>query len=159
MASNLQNGVPAPPKSIQLSFPLPHAPAVKISLQLTLASHHILLFLTTSSTDSPSSACSLGSFVYALPNRLNPSQPLSTPLYNQASTLDFATRMAKLLAKKTGVPTYVGNSMSFAGAGRGGDVEEEMEGFRMVVKVVLGEVEKSGLGGVDGIGGLSLRDG
>lgn len=68
-------------------------------------------------------------------------------------TLDFATRMAKLLAKKMGVPCYVGNSMSFAGMGRGGDVEEEMEGFRLVVKVVMGEVEKAGLldGGVEGL--------
>lgn len=43
--------------------------------------------------------------------------------------------------------------MSFTGMGRGGDVEEEMEGFRLVVKVVMGEVEKAGLleGGVDGL--------
>jgi hypothetical protein len=37
-------------------------------------------------------------------------------------------------------------------------VEEEMEGFRMVVKVVMGEVEKRGV--VEkGVDGLSLRDG
>jgi hypothetical protein len=50
--------------------------------------------------------------------------------------------MSKVLARKTGKPTYVGNSMSFTAAGRGGDVEEEMEGFRMVVEVVMGEVNK-----------------
>lgn len=33
---------------------------------------------------------------------------------------------------------YVGNSMSFASAGMGGTVEEEMEGFRRVVGVVVG---------------------
>jgi hypothetical protein len=53
--------------------------------------------------------------------------------------------MAKLLAKKTGKPVYVGNSISFASAGMGGVVEEEMEGFRKVVEVVLGEVRKSGI--------------
>jgi hypothetical protein len=51
--------------------------------------------------------------------------------------------MSKVLARKSGVPVYVGNSMSFAGAGRGGDVEEEMEGFKMVVEVVMGEVDKA----------------
>jgi hypothetical protein len=32
----------------------------------------------------------------------------------------------------------VGNSISFASAGMGGTVEEEMEGFRRVVEVVIG---------------------
>lgn len=67
--------------------------------------------------------------------------------------------MAKLLAKKMSVPCYVGNSMSFAGMGRGGDVDEEMEGFRMVVGAVLGEVEKRGLVEGEGISGLSLGQG
>ncbi len=41
---------------------------------------------------------------------------------------------------------YVGNSTSFASAGLGGTVEEEMEGFRRVVDVVMGLLgeEKSG---------------
>jgi hypothetical protein len=37
----------------------------------------------------------------------------------------------------------VGNSISFASAGLGGTVEEEMEGFKKVVEVVLDEVRKS----------------
>jgi len=45
--------------------------------------------------------------------------------------------MAKLLARKTQMPVYVGNSMSFANAGMGGTVEEEMEAFKSVVQVVL----------------------
>ena len=39
-------------------------------------------------------------------------------------------------------PVYVGNSISFASAGMGGTVEEEMEGFRRVVEVVMGLLEK-----------------
>ena len=39
-------------------------------------------------------------------------------------------------------PVYVGNSISFASAGMGGTVEEEMEGFRRVVEVVTGLAEK-----------------
>lgn len=37
---------------------------------------------------------------------------------------------------------YVGNSMSFAGAGGGGMVEEEMEGVRKVIDVVVAEAAK-----------------
>lgn len=37
---------------------------------------------------------------------------------------------------------YVGNSISFASAGMGGTVEEEMEGFRRVVEVVTRLLEK-----------------
>ena len=51
--------------------------------------------------------------------------------------------MASILAKRTGKPAYVGNSMSFTGAGRGGDADEEIAGFRRVVEVVMAEVEKS----------------
>jgi len=46
---------------------------------------------------------------------------------------------------------YVGNSISFASAGMGGTVEEEMEGFRKVVEIVMGEVDRVGaVGGGDG---------
>ena len=40
----------------------------------------------------------------------------------------------------------MGNSISFASAGMGGTVEEEMEGFKKVVEVVMEEVRKSGGG-------------
>jgi hypothetical protein len=60
--------------------------------------------------------------------------------------VDFATRLAKVLARKTAKPVYVGNSISFASAGMGGTVEEEMEGFRRCVEVVVGllQIEKKG---------------
>jgi hypothetical protein len=48
-----------------------------------------------------------------------------------------------LLARKTAKPVYVGNSISFASAGLGGTVEEEMEGFKKVVEVIMDEVRKS----------------
>ena len=51
--------------------------------------------------------------------------------------------MARLLARKTKRPVYVGNSMSFASAGMGGTVEEEMEGFKKVVEVVMKQLERS----------------
>jgi hypothetical protein len=60
--------------------------------------------------------------------------------------VDFGTRLAKVLARKTAKPVYVGNSISFASAGMGGTVEEEMEGFRRCVEVVIGllAMEKEG---------------
>ena len=74
---------------------------------------------------------------------MNPGQTLSTPLYTYESSLDFTTRLAKVLARKVGRPVYVGNSISFASAGMGGTVEEEIEGFKKVVEVVLDEFHKS----------------
>lgn len=69
--------------------------------------------------------------------KLTPNETLSTPLFTHGGTLDFTARLSKLLARKAGKPVYVGNSSSFASAGMGGTVEEEMEGFRRVVEVVM----------------------
>lgn len=57
--------------------------------------------------------------------------------------MDFATRIAKIVAKRTGKPTYASNSISFAGTGRGGAAEEEMDGLRRCVEVVMGEIDKA----------------
>ncbi|CAG5143452.1 uncharacterized protein ALTATR162_LOCUS1353 [Alternaria atra] len=122
---------------IEVSFPLPKAPHTNIHLQLTNNGPNLLLFLTTATAESASSA-PLGSFVYSMPNRAKPAEALSTPLFTHGGTLDFTTRLSKVLARKTGKPVYVGNSSSFASAGMGGTVEEEMEAFRRVVEVVTG---------------------
>jgi Proteasome assembly chaperone 4 len=73
--------------------------------------------------------------------RFNPSQPLSTPLCTVEPTFELTTRLAKLLAKKTRLPVYVGNSMSFASAGLGGTMEEEMEAFKQVAGLVLSKLQ------------------
>ncbi|KAF2087123.1 hypothetical protein K490DRAFT_7522, partial [Saccharata proteae CBS 121410] len=128
---------------IQLSFPLPRASQTRIQIHLTLHAKAIVLFLTTTSPDFDAGAAPMGSFVYAMPNLTNPTTtPLSTPLYTQTPTLDVATRLSKILARRTGKPCYVGNSISFGSAGGGGNVEEEMEGVGRVVEVVMGEVGK-----------------
>lgn len=129
-------------KSIQVSFPLPRSLQTNIHLQLTDNLTTLLLFFTSASTEGTTSA-SLGSFVYAMPNNINPSDTFCTPLYTHNANLDFTTRLAKVLARKTGKPTYVGNSISFASAGMGGTVEEEMEGFRRCVEVVMGLLQGS----------------
>jgi hypothetical protein len=74
---------------------------------------------------------------------MNPGQTISTALFTYESSVEFTTRLARLLARKTGKPVYVGNSISFASTGMGGTVEEEMEGFKKVVEVVMDEVHKN----------------
>jgi len=102
----------------------------------------------------------MGSFVYAMPDvraqlhryscrsltrckRYNPSQPLCTALYPVSSSLDFTTRLAKVLVRKTQRAVHVGSSATFAGAAGGGTVEEEMESFKKIVEVVGKEIENA----------------
>ena len=81
------------------------------------------------------------------PQRLSPAAPpLSTTLYGSSASSaqqDFATRMAKIVAKRAGKPAYVGNSTSFVGTAMGGAAEEEMDGLSRCVEVVMREVEKA----------------
>lgn len=78
---------------------------------------------------------------YVNPQKYNPNQPLSTTIYSVEATLEFTTRLAKILAKKTGMPIYVGNSISFASTGLGGTMEEELEAFKQVVAVALDKLQ------------------
>lgn len=141
---SISNGTSATAKPVQLAIPLPNNPTVQIHLHLTLYDNSLTLFLTTSSPETGSStAANLGSYVYAMPDRYTPTQPLSTPLYTIPSTLDFATRMAKLLVRKTGKACYVSWSGDLSGAVEGGNVQEEMAAFRAVVTTVVAEVENA----------------
>ena len=64
---------------------------------------------------------------------------MSTPLYSLPSSLDFTTRLAKLLARRTARPSYVGSSINLSNAVGGGTVDEEMEAFRAIVDAVEAE--------------------
>ncbi|RGP80492.1 20s proteasome chaperone domain-containing [Fusarium longipes] len=124
--------------SIELSVPLPRSLDTRIYLRLSTKAKSIVLFLATATQDDLSAPLPLGSFVYALPN------PLSTTLYSSEISIEFTTRLAKLLARKAQLPVYVTNSMSFANAGMGGTVEEEMEAFKTIVQVVSEKLQLSG---------------
>lgn len=50
---------------------------------------------------------------------------------------------------------YVSSSMSFAGAGLGGTVEEEMEAFRKLVEVITGKLHGA-MGITNGVSGISI---
>jgi hypothetical protein len=146
------------PSTLQLSVPLPRSIDTRIYIRLTIRLKSVLLFLTTAAPDELAAPVAMGSFVYAVPNvrlphppvpslcllpcqRLNPGQPLSTALYSTESSVEFTSRMAVLISRKTQLPVYVGNSMSFASAGMGGTVEEEMEAFKKVVDITLRELQ------------------
>lgn len=125
---------------IELSLALPRAHGTRIYLQLTDRATSVLIFLTTAQ-DGVSSTASLGSFVFAIPDRLNPGQSISTPLYLDMSSIEFTTRLAKFLARKFDKAIYIGNSISFDSTGLGGSVEEELEGFKKVVDVVTYHIQ------------------
>lgn len=78
--------------------------------------------------------------------KFNSSQPLATNLFPHEPTLEFTTRMARLLARRTELPVYATNSISFVNAGMGGTVEEEMEAFKNIVEIVLANIQDAGVG-------------
>jgi hypothetical protein len=75
MATALENGVAnlglangdVSKSPISVSFPLPRAPQTNIHLQLHNNGPNILIFLTTSTSES-TAAVPMGSMVYAMPN-------------------------------------------------------------------------------------------
>lgn len=76
-------------------------------------------------------------------------EPLSTALYIREETIETATRIAKILVRRCERPVYLGCDMKFGSMGRGGDVEEEMEGVRAVVEAVVQKVLEAGMERVD----------
>jgi hypothetical protein len=52
--------------------------------------------------------------------------------------VDYANRVAKILARKTMLPVYVGCSMDFSGL----TVEEEIEGLTKVIETVMSNWNK-----------------
>ncbi|KAK4163537.1 hypothetical protein QBC43DRAFT_319261 [Cladorrhinum sp. PSN259] len=148
-------------RSASLSIPLPYSQTERIYISLGLREKAITVFLTTATEEEAASGGAqtpLGSFVYGMPDKYNPTQPLSTALCTVEPTIEFATRLAKLIARKKQMPVYVGNSISFRSTGLGGSVEEEMEGFGVVVRAVLGglkeleeeEEERNNINGLEG---------
>ncbi len=56
-------------------------------------------------------------------------------MYSSGSSIDYATRVAKILARRTALPAYVGCSVNLAGV----MVEEEMEGLAKIIDTVMGK--------------------
>jgi len=121
-------------KPLELSFPLPKAPHTILHAHLTFLTTSTTLFLTTTvAGESGPTLAPMGSFVYAMPDRMHASNVISTTIYSSDSSIDYAGRVAKILARKTALPVYVGCSMNFSGL----TVEEEMEGLTKVIETVI----------------------
>ncbi|RMZ81850.1 hypothetical protein DV738_g2092, partial [Chaetothyriales sp. CBS 135597] len=119
------------PKPIELVFPVPKHPHLRCHVRLSILAKCATVYVTTSDLDMPSSQAPLGSFVYALPDRQE--NAISTALSTSVPNIDYATRLAKILARKFNQPVYVGCSINLAGV----TVEEEMEGLREIVDKVV----------------------
>ena len=144
-------------KPKQITIPLPLSPHVDLHIQITHDGTSILAFITTTESSNAVALSSLGSFVYAMPNvrglvfanipivifrcvdgsnpkqRLQPNEPLSTVLYSIPTSVDFATRTAKIVARRTEKPTYIGCSVELGSS----TVEEELAALKAAIDGVL----------------------
>ncbi|KAL7942960.1 hypothetical protein V8C42DRAFT_347433 [Trichoderma barbatum] len=130
---------------VEVSIPLPRALDTRIFIRITTQAKAILLSLTTAGQEDAAAPRPMGSFVYALPDRFNRQQAIATTLFSAESSLEFTTRVAKLVARKAELPVYVTNSISLENMGMGGTVEEEMEAFKSVAEAVLSLLPKTAL--------------
>ena len=73
--------------------------------------------------------------------RTNPKSTISTILCNAGGSIEYATRTAKVLARRTELPVYVGCNIDPVSTGT--TVEEEMEGFKKIVDAIMTSWEKS----------------
>lgn len=137
----------------EYTLPIPNSPdRAVVNLLITNNSHSLMLNVATSREDQRSSSmrAALGSFVYAMPDlgtasmSMGPTetvaraqQPLTTAMYVRQHTLDFTTRLARILAARLRKPVFVGEDVDLSCLGRGGDVAEEMELFRKIVESVV----------------------
>lgn len=132
---------------LQLAFAVPTSPDTKVHLQITDSAKSLLLFITTSTVGAPSTGVSLGNLVYAMPNvsssralilhitnkskMTRSNETLSTALYTKTGSVDFVTRLAKVLARRTRKPVYVGGEVRFW------SIEDEGVALRGIVETVM----------------------
>ncbi|MCJ1440186.1 MAG: hypothetical protein MMC23_000669 [Stictis urceolatum] len=126
-------------KPKDISLPLPLTPHTTLHIKLSLLEKNTVVFLTSTDYSTSGTSSPLGSFVYAMPNRLDQSNSFCTALITVPSSIEFATRVGKILARRTGKPTYVGCSVGLGGA----SVEEEVEGIKAVVGAIVEEAARS----------------
>jgi hypothetical protein len=142
-------------KPREFSFPLPNAPQTKVFLSVTAYDHAVVVFLSAAA-DGATPPSNMGSFIYALPNAspppishlTNPLQqrdpaamPLSAPLFEELETMDFATRLAKAVAKRAERPAYVTSAISLTNVGGKHDAADDVAAFRTVIDAIMAAVE------------------
>lgn len=65
--------------------------------------------------------------------RQQPNEPLSTVLYSIPTSVDFATRTAKIVARRTEKPIYIGCSVELGSS----TVEEELAAIKAAIDGIL----------------------
>ncbi|KAL2838886.1 hypothetical protein BJY01DRAFT_219619 [Aspergillus pseudoustus] len=125
-----------PARPMELSFPLPKSLHTTAHIHLTVLDSCTMVFLATSTPgDSAGSVKPMGSLIYAMPDRTSSRSTISTTLYTTPSTEEYATRVAKILARRMHVPVYVGCSIDPSALSL--LPEEEMEGLTKIVDTVM----------------------
>ncbi|CDM38067.1 unnamed protein product [Penicillium roqueforti FM164] len=125
----------------ELSFSLPRALHTTAHVHLTFLGNCATIFLATSSPgDSGGSIKPMGSFVYAMPDRTSPKSTISTTLYTSPSSIEYTTRISKILARRFSMPVYVGCSIDPHSMGL--EVAEEIEGLTKIVDVITEKWEE-----------------
>ncbi|KAJ5091191.1 hypothetical protein NUU61_006061 [Penicillium alfredii] len=123
-------------KPEEISFPLPKALHTTAHIHLTSFGQCAMVFLATSTPgDSAGSVKPMGSFVYAMPDRTSPNSTISTTLYTTPSSIEYTTRIAKIVARRIRAPVYVGCSINPNALEQ--TVEEEMEGLTKIVNTIV----------------------
>ncbi|KAJ6078464.1 hypothetical protein N7467_008217 [Penicillium canescens] len=147
MATDMPPAIPqaelTPPsvKPQELSFTLPRALHTTAHVHLNFMNHCATVFLATSTPgDSGGSIKPMGSFVYAMPDRMSPKLTISTTLYTSPPSIEYATRIAKILARRLYMPVYVGCSIDPHSLGL--EVQEEMEGLTSIVNMIMANWEE-----------------
>ncbi|KAL1978105.1 hypothetical protein VTN31DRAFT_964 [Thermomyces dupontii] len=124
---------------MELSFPLPKTPHTTLHIHLTFLATSTLVFLSTTApgdtVQGGGPLKSMGSFVYSMPDRTNPASAITTTLFSSPGSIDYATRTSKVLARRTGLPVYVGCNLNPAALGS--TAEEEMEGFSKIITTIM----------------------
>ncbi|CAG8908666.1 unnamed protein product [Penicillium egyptiacum] len=128
-------------KPQEISFTLPKALHATAHVHLNFLGNCAMVFLATSSPgDSGGSIKPMGSFVYAMPDRTSSKSTVSTTLYTSPPSIEYTTRIAKILARRFSIPVYVGCSIDPHSMGL--EVAEEMEGLAKIVNVIMEKWEE-----------------
>ncbi|KAJ5333022.1 hypothetical protein MYU51_005255 [Penicillium brevicompactum] len=142
-----ENAIPQPEltaptvKPTEVSFTLPKAFHTTAHVHLNFLGHCAMVFLATSSpADSGGSIKPMGSFVYAMPDRTSSKATIATTLYTSAPSIEYTTRIAKILARRFSIPVYVGCSIDPHALGL--EVAEEMEGLTKTINVIMEKWEE-----------------
>jgi len=63
--------------------------------------------------------------------------PLCASLFEELQTMDFTTRLAKAIAKRSAKPTYVASSVDLSNVGKTHDASDDVIAFKAVIDAIM----------------------